>query len=105
MHVLAFAHGNPDAAQCHFPHGRPASFSEKKRLQQLARNEKVSSSEIIRRSIHAYAELSAKSASEEQAAIAAMSQALDESLALIKSARKEVSANLAEVRRLRGEKK
>jgi hypothetical protein len=76
--------------------------SEKKRLQKLAREEKVSASEIVRRSIHAYQPGS--SSKEEQnmrGLIAEMDQALDAALASARASRKEIAENLAFIKKRR----
>ena len=76
--------------------------SEKKRLQKLARDENVSASEIVRRSIHAYQ--SGSSGQEEQnlrGLIAEMNQALDAALASARASRKEIAKNLALIKERR----
>jgi hypothetical protein len=76
--------------------------SENKRLQKLARDENVSASEIVRRSIHAYR--SGSSSQEEQnmrALIAEMNQALDAALASARASRKEIAKNLASIKQRR----
>jgi hypothetical protein len=69
--------------------------SEKQRIQRLARKEKVSSAEIIRRSLHAYTEpepvFDAK-------LIAEMNIALDRALESVRSARIEVHETLAKMK-------
>jgi Ribbon-helix-helix protein, copG family len=76
--------------------------SEKKRLQKLARDENVSASEIVRRSIHAYQ--SGSSNKDEQnmrGLIAEMNQALDSALASARASRKEIAENLALIKKRR----
>jgi hypothetical protein len=76
--------------------------SEKRRLQKLARDENVSASEIVRRSIHAYR--SGSSSKEEQnmrGLIAEMNQALDAALASARASRKEIAENLAMIEKRR----
>ena len=76
--------------------------SEKKRLQKLAREAKVSSSEIIRRSIHAYESSAMQKEQEEmQSVVAEMNRALDAALKSVRSARTEVAENIAKMRKLR----
>jgi hypothetical protein len=73
--------------------------SEKKRLLKLAREEKVSASEIVRRSIHAYQPGSSRQ--EEQnirVLVAEMNQALAAALASTRASRAEIAANLALIR-------
>ncbi len=79
--------------------------SEKKRLQKLAREEHVSSSEIVRRSLHTYTSKSQKVGQEEEetrTALAEMNEALDKALLSVRSARLEVAENIAEIRKIRG---
>ena len=72
--------------------------SEKKRLERLARQENVSSSEIIRRSLQAYDSPSTQKEQEMKILIAEMNQALDAALQSIRSARAEVAENLAQIK-------
>jgi guanylate kinase len=74
---------------------RPA---EKKRLDQLARQENVSASEIVRRSIQAYESMPGNEQEEFKTVIAQMNQSLDEALAQIRSDRVEIAANLEAMR-------
>src|ERR1035438_2695716 len=76
--------------------------SENKRLQRLARDENVSASEIVRRSIHAYR--SSSSGQEEQnlrGLIAEMNHALDAALTSARASRKEIAKNLALIKERR----
>jgi len=74
--------------------------SEKRRLQKLARDENVSASEIVRRSIHAYGS-SGKEEQSMRSLIAEMNQALDAALASARASRKEIAENLALIRERR----
>ncbi len=73
--------------------------SEKKRLEKLARQEKVSSSEIVRRSIQAYESSSSKEQQEVQSLVAEMNTALDKALEAVRSARTEVAENIAQIKK------
>lgn len=75
---------------------------EKKRLERLARKERVSSAEIVRRSLAAYAEPLPEIDSK---AVAEMNSALDRMLTNIRSARLHVKENLAEIERMRAKKR
>jgi hypothetical protein len=74
---------------------------EKKLVQSLARKEKVSTSEIVRRSLHSYTAKSSQEEAEVSAAIGEMNEALDKALLAVRSARREVASNIAAMRRLR----
>jgi hypothetical protein len=78
---------------------------ESRELDRLAARDEVSSGEILRRGIRAYARGVPES---EQAMLTAlvreMNSALDHALSSVRSARKEVKANLARIRQLRGAK-
>ena len=78
---------------------------EKRRLQKLAREANVSSSEIIRRSLHAYLEqepdLTTPEEHQMRLALADMNKSLDGALASVRSARLEVAKNIAEIRKIR----
>lgn len=74
---------------------------DKKLAQSLARREKVSTSEIIRRSLHQYHATSTVEEAEVRAAIAEMNNALDAALIAVRSARQEVAGNIAAMRKLR----
>lgn len=74
---------------------RPA---EKKRLDQLARAENVSASEIVRRSIQAYESMPAKEQEELSTLVAQMNQSLDQALAKVRADRVEIAANLEQMR-------
>lgn len=79
---------------------------DKQRLQELAREENVSSSEIVRRSLHRYGSESAQQEIEEtqiRAALAEMSGQLDKALSTIRSARLEVAENIANIRKIRAQ--
>lgn len=65
--------------------------SEKQRLQRLARKERVSSAEILRRSFAAYAE---PVAGPDDKMIAEMNLVLDKTLADIRSARESIRRTL-----------
>ena len=72
--------------------------NEKEHLFEMARRERVSASEIVRRSIEAYQTASAPNEEQElKAAFAEMNKALDSALDSIRSARAEVRQNLAEI--------
>lgn len=74
---------------------------EKKRLERLARKERVSSAEIVRRSLAAYAEppeIDSKTISE-------MNATLDKMLANIRSTRHHVQQNLAKIDEMRSGKR
>jgi len=76
--------------------------SEKKSLQKLAREQKVSASEVVRRLIHASSKSPVASEEEEARALfAEMNDALDAALEAIRSARKEVAENNLKIRKLR----
>jgi len=79
--------------------------SEKKRVQSFARKERVSSSELLRRSFQDYvARASAVSEEDElRAAIGEMDSALDMAIVAVRSARIEVAENIAKMRKMRGE--
>ena len=74
---------------------RPA---ERKRLEELAANEHVSASEILRRSLRSYNQQSSD-AEEEMVAmlLAEMNTALDSMLESIRSARAEIRKNLGKI--------
>ena len=74
---------------------------EKKLVQSLARKEKVSTSEIVRRSLHSYTAKSSREEAEVKAAIVEMNEALDKALVAVRSARKEVAGNIAAMRKMR----
>jgi hypothetical protein len=77
---------------------RPA---ERKRLEKLAAAEKVSSGEILRRSLQAYDQQPTDSEQELLAAmLKEMNTALDASLKSIRSARAEIQANLKKIEEL-----
>ncbi len=73
--------------------------NEKKHLFEMARRERVSASEIVRRSIEAYKTASVPPDEEQElkAAFSEMNKALDAALDSIRSARAEVQQNLAEI--------
>ena len=75
--------------------------SEKKRLQKLAREQNVSASEVIRRLIHASADLPAKEVEDTHAMFAEMNEALDVALEAVRSARIEVAENNRKIRERR----
>ncbi|HSU18997.1 MAG TPA: hypothetical protein VLI45_04570 [Acidobacteriaceae bacterium] len=64
---------------------------EKRRLERLARREKVSAAEILRRSLMAY---SNEDEAEEKRLIAEMNAALDQTLARIRSTRENIRKTL-----------
>jgi hypothetical protein len=72
--------------------------SEKQRLQRLARKEKVSAAEIMRRSLHAYSE---PKFTPDPKLIAEMNHALDLALASVRSARIEVHETLAKMKSMK----
>src|ERR1700758_2022800 len=82
--------------------------NEKKRLQRLAKAERVSSGEIIRRSLEAYKPdrtLPARDAAEDVSnAVSEMNKALDAALDAVRSARAEVAQNIKKVHQLRAKK-
>ena len=78
--------------------------SEKKRLEKLARQEKVSSSEIVRRSIQAYESSSSKEQQEVQSLVAEMNTALDKALEAVRSARTEVAENIAQMKKRKAQR-
>lgn len=75
---------------------------EKKRLERLARKEQVSSAEIVRRSLAAYAEPGPEI---DGGAIAEMHSTLDRMLANIRSARLHVRENLAKIEEMRSNRR
>jgi hypothetical protein len=74
---------------------------DKKLVQSLARKEKVSTSEIVRRSLHSYTAKSSQEEAEVSAAIVEMNEALDKALVAVRSARKEIADNIAAMRKMR----
>ena len=80
--------------------------SEKKKLQQLAHAERVSSGEIIRRSLLAYKPSTRHTQEEEDvsAVVSQMSKALDNALKAVRSARVEVAQNIKKVHQLRAKR-
>lgn len=77
--------------------------SERKRLEKLAAAERVSSGEILRRSLHAYEkDLSASEKETLGTLLQEMNSALDDALNAIRSARSEVRENLEKIARLQG---
>ena len=66
---------------------------DEQRLARLAREEKVSASEIIRRSIHSYTAQPTSSDAEMHKLFAEMNQALNSALEAVRSARIEVAEN------------
>ena len=77
--------------------------SEKQRLQKLAKEENVSSSEIIRRCIHAYESSSNKEQEELQLLLSEMNRSLDTALEKVKADRIEIAENLSQMRSRRPE--
>jgi Ribbon-helix-helix protein, copG family len=75
--------------------------SEKRRLQKLARDENVSASEIVRRSIHAYTPGSRRDEQNMRNLISDMNQALDLALASARASREEIAENLAQIKKRR----
>ena len=75
--------------------------SEKKRLQQLAEREHVSSGEIVRRSLQAYEQNATVEEASISAMISEMSHSLDGALESVRSARAEVAENIARIRKHR----
>ncbi|HEX4154667.1 MAG TPA: CopG family transcriptional regulator [Acidobacteriaceae bacterium] len=75
---------------------------EKKRLERLARKERVSSAEIVRRSLAAYAEPVPEIDSK---TIGEMNATLDKMLANIRSTRNHVQQNLAKIEEMRSSKR
>ena len=76
---------------------------ERKTLQRLAREQNVSSSEIVRRSILAY-EVTPEPAREDVTSLLAeMNGALDRALEAVRSARTQVAENISIMRKLRAE--
>ncbi len=76
--------------------------AEKKHLTKLAREQRVSASEIIRRSLHAYEPAPQQlNEAELSALMTEMNAALDQALENVRSARVEVAGNIAKMRRLR----
>jgi dsDNA-specific endonuclease/ATPase MutS2 len=75
--------------------------NERKRLEELASAESVSSGELLRRSLHAY---ETKVSEPEQEMLASllteMNQALDEALVSVRSARAEIRENLDKIAQL-----
>ena len=75
---------------------------EKKKLQELALAERVSSGEIIRRSLHAYnPEVPLREEEDLSTVISEMNKALDKALKSVRSARTEVAQNIRNVQQLR----
>jgi hypothetical protein len=76
--------------------------NEKKRLLKLAREEKVSSSEILRRSLNAYQNGSNDSEERQlKKLFAEMNAALDAALISSRNARAEIAEDLAQMRQRR----
>ena len=76
--------------------------NERKHLEKLAATERVSSGEILRRSLHAYEQQT--SASEQEALatlLSEMNAALDTALASIRSARSEIQENLKKIQAMK----
>lgn len=71
---------------------------EKRRLERLARKERVSSAEIVRRSLAAYTEPQPEF---DDKAVAEMNVTLDRMLANIRSTRLHVQENLAKIEKMR----
>ncbi|HXE07528.1 MAG TPA: hypothetical protein VN612_06510 [Acidobacteriaceae bacterium] len=81
------------------------SSEESRELDRLASRDDVSSGEILRRGIRAYAQGAPEPEQETLAALVReMNFALDNALASVRSTRREVRHNLAKIRRLRGTK-
>lgn len=78
---------------------------EARELERLASRDEVSSGEILRRGVRAYARGVPASEQETLAALVVeMNSALDAALTSIRSARREVRENLARMREMRGAK-
>lgn len=78
---------------------RPA---ERKRLEKLAATERVSSGEILRRSLHAYQKSPPASEQEALATLVEdMNTALDGALASLRSARSEIQENLNQIAKMK----
>ena len=77
--------------------------SEKKRVQNFARKERVSSSELLRRSFQDYIARASGEEEELKASIVEMNVALDKAIIAVRSARIEVAENIAKMRKMRGE--
>ncbi len=75
--------------------------TDRKRLEKLAAKERVSSGEILRRSLHAYeSEISPSEHQTLATLIEDMNTALDTALVSIRSARSEIRENLDQIARL-----
>ncbi len=79
--------------------------TEKKQLARLAKEQKVSASEIIRRSLHAYQPEEPSLAEEEElkSLLVQMNTALDSALENVRSARVEVAENIQKMRTFRAQ--
>ncbi len=79
--------------------------TEKKQLARLAKEQKVSASEIIRRSLHAYRPETPSREEEADLKIlfGKMNTALDSALENVRSARMEVAENIQKMRALRAQ--
>ncbi len=79
--------------------------TEKKQLARLAKEQKVSASEIIRRSLHAYQPEEDSKAEEEdfRSLLVQMNTALDSALDNVRSARMEVAENIQKMRTFRAQ--
>jgi hypothetical protein len=76
---------------------------ETRELERLAARDEVSSAEILRRGVRAYAQRSPALEQETLAALVhEMNSTLDSALRAVRSARKDVRDNLAKIRQLRG---
>ncbi len=71
---------------------------EKKRLQTLATQENVSSSEIVRRCIQAYQSSSRSEQEDFQSLLSEMNHSLDKALEQVRADRAEIAENLAQIR-------
>lgn len=75
---------------------------DRKQLERLAARERVSSGEIIRRSIHAYEDRTSATEEETLAVLLGeMNTALDEALVSIRSARSEIQVNLKKIQAMK----
>ena len=74
---------------------------DKKQLQRLSRQEKVSASEIMRRSLHSYSASDRTEEQEMKSLFAEMNRVLDTMLDTVRSARIEVAENNLKIRQIR----
>lgn len=74
---------------------------DKKQLQRLSRQENVSASEIMRRSLHSYSASSRTEEQELKSLFAEMNSVLDTMLDTVRSARIEVAENNLKIRQMR----